>query len=56
MKRRLSESGITRRALLRALGAVGTFAFKATEPGALRGSFLDTHGGKYEGNADVRFS
>ena len=33
-----------------------TFAFKATEPGALRVIFLDTHGGKYEGNADVRFS
>jgi sulfur-oxidizing protein SoxZ len=33
-----------------------TFAFKATEPGVLRVTFLDTHGGKYEGNADVRFS
>jgi len=33
-----------------------TFAFKATEPGALRVTFLDTHGGKYEGAADVRFS
>ena len=33
-----------------------TFAFKATEPGPLRVSFLDTHGGKYEGKADVKFS
>ncbi len=33
-----------------------TFSFKATEPGVLRITFLDTHGGKYEGTADVKFS
>jgi len=33
-----------------------TFAFKASEPGLLRVSFLDTHGGKYEGTADIKFS
>jgi sulfur-oxidizing protein SoxZ len=33
-----------------------TFAFKATEPGTLRVTFLDTHGGKYEGTADVKLS
>jgi sulfur-oxidizing protein SoxZ len=33
-----------------------TFAVKATEPGALRVTFLDTHGGKYEGTADIKFS
>jgi hypothetical protein len=33
-----------------------TFAFKATEPGVLRVTFLDTHGGKYEGTADVKLS
>jgi sulfur-oxidizing protein SoxZ len=32
------------------------FSFKATEPGTLRVTFLDTHGGKYEGTADIRFS
>ena len=32
------------------------FAFKATEPGVLRVTFLDTHGGKYEGTADIKFS
>ena len=32
------------------------FAFKATEPGILRVTFLDTHGGKYEGTADIKFS
>lgn len=32
------------------------FAFKATEPGLLRVTFLDTHGGKYEGTADVKLS
>jgi len=32
------------------------FAFKATEPGVLRVTFLDTHGGKYEGAADIKFS
>ncbi len=33
-----------------------TFSFKATEPGVLRVTFLDTHGGKYEGAADIKFS
>ncbi|HXJ85151.1 MAG TPA: thiosulfate oxidation carrier complex protein SoxZ [Candidatus Methylomirabilis sp.] len=33
-----------------------TFAFKVTEPGVLRVTFLDTHGGKYEGTADVKLS
>ena len=33
-----------------------TFAFKATDPGVLRVTFLDTHGGKYEGTTDVKFS
>jgi len=33
-----------------------TFAFKATDPGVLRVAFLDTHGGKYEGTADVKLS
>src|SRR5215475_15409378 len=33
-----------------------TFAFRATEPGVLRVTFLDTHGGKYEGTADIKFS
>ena len=33
-----------------------TFAFKATEPGVLRVTFLDTHGGKFEGTADIKFS
>ena len=33
-----------------------TFAFKATEPGLLRVTFLDTHGGKYEGTADIKFA
>ena len=33
-----------------------TFAFKATDPGVLRVTFLDTHRGKYEGTADVKFS
>jgi sulfur-oxidizing protein SoxZ len=32
------------------------FSFKATDPGVLRITFLDTHGGKYEGTADVKFS
>jgi sulfur-oxidizing protein SoxZ len=32
------------------------FAFKATEPGVLRVTFLDTHGGKYEAAADIKFS
>ena len=33
-----------------------SFAFKATEPGTLKVTFLDTHGGKYEGTTDVKFS
>ena len=33
-----------------------TFALKATEPGAVRITFLDTHGGKYEGTAEISFS
>jgi len=33
-----------------------TFAFKATDPGQLRVIFHDTHGGTYEGTADIRFS
>ena len=33
-----------------------SFAFKATEPGALKVTFLDTHGGKYEGTTDIKFS
>ena len=33
-----------------------TFAFKATEPGTLKVTFLDTHGGKYEGTAEITFS
>ncbi len=33
-----------------------TFAFKPTEPGVLKVTFLDTHGGKYEGTADIKFS
>src|SRR5688572_33063795 len=33
-----------------------SFSFKATEPGALKVTFLDTHGGKYEGTTDVKFS
>jgi sulfur-oxidizing protein SoxZ len=32
------------------------FAFKATEPGALKVTFLDTHGGKYEGATEIKFS
>ena len=33
-----------------------SFAFKATEPGVVKVTFLDTHGGKYEGTADIKFS
>ena len=32
------------------------FAVKATEPGPLRVTFLDTHGLKYEGTADIKFA
>jgi sulfur-oxidizing protein SoxZ len=30
------------------------FAVKATEPGPLTVVFLDTHGGRYEGTADIK--
>jgi sulfur-oxidizing protein SoxZ len=30
------------------------FAFKATDPGPLKIVFLDTHGGRYEGTADIK--
>ncbi len=33
-----------------------SFAFKATEAGMLKITFLDTHGGKYEGTAEIKFS
>jgi sulfur-oxidizing protein SoxZ len=33
-----------------------SFSFRATEPGQLKVTFLDTHGGKYEGTADVKFA
>ncbi|HET8577664.1 MAG TPA: thiosulfate oxidation carrier complex protein SoxZ [Methylomirabilota bacterium] len=33
-----------------------SFAFKATEPGQLKITFVDTHGGKYEGTAEIKFS
>ena len=33
-----------------------SFAFRATEPGQVKVTFLDTHGGKYEGTADIKFS
>lgn len=29
--------------------------FKATEPGTFKITFLDTHGGKYEGTAEIKF-
>lgn len=32
------------------------FAFRATDPGQLKVTFVDTHGGKYEGTADIRLS
>jgi sulfur-oxidizing protein SoxZ len=32
------------------------FTFRATDPGQLKVTFQDTHGGKYEGTADVKFS
>ena len=31
------------------------FSFRATDPGTLTITFHDTHGGKYEGTADVKF-
>jgi sulfur-oxidizing protein SoxZ len=33
-----------------------SFAFKATEPGTLKITFLDTHGGKFEGIAEIKFA
>ena len=33
-----------------------TFAVRATEPGQLKVTFLDTRGGKYEGTADIKFA
>jgi sulfur-oxidizing protein SoxZ len=33
-----------------------SFAVRATEPGLLKVTFLDTHGGKYEGTADIKFA
>jgi sulfur-oxidizing protein SoxZ len=32
------------------------FAFKAVEPGPLTVTFLDTHGGKYQGTTEIKFS
>ena len=31
------------------------FTFKATDPGKLAVTFHDTHGGTYEGTADIKF-
>jgi sulfur-oxidizing protein SoxZ len=33
-----------------------TFAVRAIEPGPLKVTFTDTHGGKYEGSTDIKFS
>lgn len=33
-----------------------SFTFKAAEPGTLKITFLDTHGGKYEGTAEIKFA
>jgi sulfur-oxidizing protein SoxZ len=33
---------------------VFSFAFRATEPGPLRVTFRDTHGGKYETTTDIK--
>lgn len=32
------------------------FPVKVTEPGVLKITFVDTHGGKYEGTAEVKFA
>jgi Sulphur oxidation protein SoxZ len=32
------------------------FCFRATDPGELKVTFEDTHGGKYEGTAEIKFS
>jgi sulfur-oxidizing protein SoxZ len=33
-----------------------TFTFRPTEPGTLKITFLDTHGGKFEGTTEIKFS
>jgi thiosulfate oxidation carrier complex protein SoxZ len=33
-----------------------TFMLKATDPGQLKVTFTDTHGGTYEGTADIKFA
>jgi thiosulfate oxidation carrier complex protein SoxZ len=33
-----------------------TFTIRATDPGPLRVTFLDTAGGRYEATADIRFT
>ena len=33
-----------------------SFTFKPAEPGMLKITFLDTHGGKYEGTAEIKFA
>lgn len=33
-----------------------SFTFRATDPGPLKVTFMDTHGGRYEGTADITFS
>jgi sulfur-oxidizing protein SoxZ len=33
-----------------------SFSVKATDPGPLKVTFLDTTGGRYEGTADIKFS
>ncbi|HEX9879855.1 MAG TPA: thiosulfate oxidation carrier complex protein SoxZ [Candidatus Binatia bacterium] len=32
-----------------------SLAFRPTEPGTFKITFLDTHGGKYEGTAEIKF-
>jgi len=33
-----------------------SFSFRATDPGPLKITFMDTHGGTYEGSADIKFA
>jgi sulfur-oxidizing protein SoxZ len=33
-----------------------SFALKATAPGQVKVTFVDTHGGRYEGTADIAFA
>jgi sulfur-oxidizing protein SoxZ len=33
-----------------------SFSFRATDPGLLKITFMDTHGAKYEGTAEIKFS